>query len=50
MRTCIVCEVEKDVLEFYEMSDGNEHFQPVCKRCRYDYWAVFSTYHLPEKF
>lgn len=36
MRTCVVCEVEKDVMEFYDIGDENPHFQPVCKRCRYD--------------
>lgn len=36
MKICVVCEIEKDILDFYDTGDNNEFIQPVCKRCRYD--------------
>lgn len=36
MKTCVICDVEKDIMEFYEIDDGNEFVQVVCKTCRYN--------------
>lgn len=36
MKTCIICEEEKDILEFYNIGDGNDFIQVVCKICRYN--------------
>lgn len=34
MKTCLACQIKKDILAFYDLKDNDQDFHSVCKHCR----------------